>query len=95
MFIVERLVEYRSFGFAAALFERVPVVGLLFSVSNRIGAAMWAHDLEKRQHAYRSGELKPSKKYVSKTAQVAVDLPDEFAGGFPAHKGPVKIGGSL
>ncbi|OBZ68579.1 hypothetical protein A0H81_11493 [Grifola frondosa] len=30
--------------------ERLPIIGLVFSVSNRVGAAMWAHDLEKRQH---------------------------------------------
>ncbi|CCM03818.1 uncharacterized protein FIBRA_05967 [Fibroporia radiculosa] len=38
------------FGFFAALLERIPLLGLVFSVSNRIGAAMWAVDLEKRQH---------------------------------------------
>ncbi|CDO76694.1 hypothetical protein BN946_scf184975.g3 [Trametes cinnabarina] len=49
-FIEERKWDYRSFGFAAALTERLPIVGIIFSVSNRIGAAMWAHGLEKRQH---------------------------------------------
>ncbi|KAI0647819.1 hypothetical protein C8Q79DRAFT_1109783 [Trametes meyenii] len=49
-FIEERKWDYRSFGFTAALVERLPIIGLIFSVSNRIGAAMWAHDLEKRQH---------------------------------------------
>ena len=55
-----------AFGFAAAILEGLPIIGLVFSVSNRIGAAMWAHgrhnstsipafidlvlDLEKRQH---------------------------------------------
>ena len=34
-----------AFGFAAALAERIPIVGLLFSISNRIGAAMWAHGM--------------------------------------------------
>jgi hypothetical protein len=29
-----------AFGFTAALLERLPLVGLVFSVSNRIGAAM-------------------------------------------------------
>jgi len=38
------------FGFAAALLEGLPFVGLIFTISNRIGACMWAHDLEKRQH---------------------------------------------
>ncbi|KZT18697.1 hypothetical protein NEOLEDRAFT_1103233, partial [Neolentinus lepideus HHB14362 ss-1] len=50
VFIAERKWEYRAFGFAAALLEGLPVIGLLFTLSNRIGAAMWAHDLEKRQH---------------------------------------------
>lgn len=34
-----------AFGFAAALLESVPILGLFFSVSNRIGAAMWAHGM--------------------------------------------------
>lgn len=54
------------FGFAAALLENLPFIGLIFSISNQVGAAMWAHgmqicyiyiiytnshpDLEKRQH---------------------------------------------
>ncbi|KAL1950365.1 hypothetical protein VTO73DRAFT_5489 [Trametes versicolor] len=49
-FIEERKWDYRAFGFAAALAERLPLIGMIFSISNRIGAAMWAHDLEKRQH---------------------------------------------
>lgn len=32
-----------AFGFTAALLEGLPLVGLIFTVSNRIGAAMWAH----------------------------------------------------
>ncbi|KAA1477990.1 hypothetical protein DENSPDRAFT_845180 [Dentipellis sp. KUC8613] len=50
IFVVEHKWEYRAFGFTAALLEYIPILGLLFSVSNRVGAAMWAHDLEKRQH---------------------------------------------
>ncbi|KIJ66628.1 hypothetical protein HYDPIDRAFT_129676 [Hydnomerulius pinastri MD-312] len=50
VFIEERKWDYRLFGFAAALLEGLPVIGLAFTISNRIGAAMWAHDLEKRQH---------------------------------------------
>jgi len=34
-----------AFGFAAALVESLPIVGLIFTISNRIGAAMWAHGL--------------------------------------------------
>ncbi|KAF9237042.1 hypothetical protein BU15DRAFT_49293 [Melanogaster broomeanus] len=58
VFIEERKWDYRLFGFTAALLEGIPVVGLAFTISNRIGAAMWAHDLEKRQHyiaAQKSG----------------------------------------
>ncbi|KAI0321205.1 hypothetical protein OF83DRAFT_1100720 [Amylostereum chailletii] len=50
VFIVEHKYHYRAFGFAASLLESIPFLGIIFSVSNRIGAAMWAHDLEKRQH---------------------------------------------
>jgi hypothetical protein len=50
VFMEERKWDYRAFGFVAALLEGLPIVGLVFSISNRIGAAMWAHDLEKRQH---------------------------------------------
>jgi len=50
VFIEERKWDYRLFGFAAALLEDIPIVGLIFTISNRVGAAMWAHDLEKKQH---------------------------------------------
>jgi len=57
VFIEERKWEYRSFGFAAALLEGLPIIGLVFTISNRVGAAMWAHDLEKRQHFVAEGGL--------------------------------------
>ncbi|TCD66516.1 hypothetical protein EIP91_001292 [Steccherinum ochraceum] len=50
IFIEERKWGYRAFGFTAAFLEGLPFVGLIFTVSNRVGACMWAHDLEKRQH---------------------------------------------
>ncbi|KAJ7099532.1 hypothetical protein B0H15DRAFT_1002605 [Mycena belliarum] len=50
VFMEERKWDYRTFGFTAALLEGLPIVGLIFTISNRVGAAMWAHDLEKRQH---------------------------------------------
>ena len=34
---------FSVFGFAAALLEDIPIVGLIFTISNRVGAAMWAH----------------------------------------------------
>ncbi|CAK5269326.1 unnamed protein product [Mycena citricolor] len=54
VFMEERKWDYRLFGFAAALLEGLPIIGLVFTVSNRVGAAMWAHDLEKQQHFYAS-----------------------------------------
>lgn len=39
------LTIYTAFGFIAALLEGLPLVGLIFTVSNRIGAAMWAHGM--------------------------------------------------
>ncbi|XP_006453767.1 hypothetical protein AGABI2DRAFT_189141 [Agaricus bisporus var. bisporus H97] len=49
-FIEEHKWDYRAFGFTAALLEGLPIIGLVFMISNRVGAAMWAHDLEKHQH---------------------------------------------
>ncbi|GAA5879444.1 hypothetical protein JCM8547_008146 [Rhodosporidiobolus lusitaniae] len=98
LWVTERQTEYRSFGFVASLLERIPFFGLVFSISNRIGAAMWAHDLEKQQHLYRTGELKPTKRYQSKLAQVtaeqrAAGVPEELMsgpGGFPVSKKAVE-----
>jgi len=33
------------FGFTAALLETLPFIGLVFSISNQVGAAMWAHGM--------------------------------------------------
>ncbi|KAE9402694.1 hypothetical protein BT96DRAFT_1017440 [Gymnopus androsaceus JB14] len=49
-FMEEHKWDYRAFGFTAALLEGIPIIGLAFTISNRVGAAMWAFDLEKRQH---------------------------------------------
>ena len=46
---------------AASALESLPIIGLGFSVSNRIGAAMWAFDLEKRQHSFANGEIRKLK----------------------------------
>lgn len=40
LWVTERQFEYRSFGLAAALLESMPIVGMAFSISNRVGAAM-------------------------------------------------------
>ncbi|KAJ9112357.1 hypothetical protein QFC19_000777 [Naganishia cerealis] len=66
LWLEERKWGYReilplAFGMAASALESLPIVGLGFSVSNRIGAAMWAFDLEKRQHRFANGELRKLK----------------------------------
>ncbi|OXC67796.1 hypothetical protein AYX13_03691 [Cryptococcus neoformans] len=57
--VEERKWAYRAFGFATSLLESVPIIGLFFSISNRIGAAMWAFDLEKRQHLFANNIIQP------------------------------------
>ncbi|KAF8953465.1 hypothetical protein BDZ97DRAFT_1908775 [Flammula alnicola] len=57
VFMEERKRDYRVFGFIAALLGGIPIIGLVFTVSNRVGAAMWAHDLEKRQHVVTEERL--------------------------------------
>ncbi|KAL9716764.1 hypothetical protein Ac2012v2_001215 [Leucoagaricus gongylophorus] len=49
-FSCAEVLSFTVFGFVAALLEGIPIFGLVFMISNRVGAAMWAHDLEKRQH---------------------------------------------
>ncbi|PPQ87727.1 hypothetical protein CVT24_008416, partial [Panaeolus cyanescens] len=63
VFMEEHKWDYRLFGFVAALLESLPIIGLAFTISNRIGAAMWAHDLEKRQH-YVAQELREGRTEV-------------------------------
>ncbi|KAH7339160.1 hypothetical protein B0J17DRAFT_660003 [Rhizoctonia solani] len=60
VFMEERKWDYRvAFGFVAALLESIPIIGIGFTISNRIASCMWAHDLEKRQDLFRKGEIKP------------------------------------
>jgi len=33
------------FSFTATLLEVLPIIGLVFTVSNRVGAAMWAYGM--------------------------------------------------
>ncbi|KAF7981340.1 hypothetical protein HWV62_33783 [Athelia sp. TMB] len=85
VFMEERKWDYRTFGFVASLLEGLPIIGLVFTVSNRIGAAMWAHDLEKKQHFIaaekRKGNLHPavptasSKSSTSGSTYTALESP--------------------
>ncbi|KZP16366.1 hypothetical protein FIBSPDRAFT_748872 [Athelia psychrophila] len=58
IFTEERKWDYRSFGFVASLLEGLPITGVVFAISNRIGAALWAHDLEKQQHFIADEKMK-------------------------------------
>jgi hypothetical protein len=40
LWVTERQFQYRSFGLVAALLESIPIIGMVFSISNRVGAAM-------------------------------------------------------
>ncbi|EGG01133.1 uncharacterized protein MELLADRAFT_73039 [Melampsora larici-populina 98AG31] len=83
IFITERERELRLLGFIGCLLQRIPLIGMIFSISNRIGIAMYAHDLEKRQELFRKGILKPKGAYQSRTALVELDLPRDAIGNFP------------
>jgi len=43
----ERKAEYTGFGIPAMLLEMIPFVGIFFSFTNTVGAALWAADIEK------------------------------------------------
>ncbi|PIL24654.1 transporter [Ganoderma sinense ZZ0214-1] len=45
-FVEKRRAEYTAFGMMTLLLNFVPLVGLVFSFTNTIGAAMWAAQLE-------------------------------------------------
>lgn len=40
LWVTERQLEYRMFGLTAALLESIPILGMAFSIGNRVGAAM-------------------------------------------------------
>ncbi|KAF2022078.1 hypothetical protein BU24DRAFT_339682 [Aaosphaeria arxii CBS 175.79] len=48
-FVEQRKGAYTSFGVPAVLLELVPIVGIFFSFTNTVGAALWAADLEQKQ----------------------------------------------
>jgi hypothetical protein len=43
----QRGAEYRAFGFVAAMMGYVPVLNFFTALSNSVGAALWAAQLEK------------------------------------------------
>ncbi|KAF2274896.1 uncharacterized protein EI97DRAFT_468477 [Westerdykella ornata] len=45
-FIAKRQAAYTSFGVPAVLLELIPVLGIFFSFTNTVGAALWASDME-------------------------------------------------
>ncbi|KAK7685692.1 hypothetical protein QCA50_011036 [Cerrena zonata] len=53
-FIESRKAEYTAFGMATMLFTFIPLVGLVFSFTNTVGAALWAADIEARENLIES-----------------------------------------
>jgi len=58
------------FGFTAALLEGLPIIGLVFTVSNRVAAAMWAHGvssfaISRHQSSFRSADLEKRQHFVT------------------------------
>ncbi|KAL1915931.1 uncharacterized protein VTP21DRAFT_6319 [Calcarisporiella thermophila] len=45
-FLTEHYTEYRNFGMVATILELVPFVNFFFRLTNAIGAALWARDIE-------------------------------------------------
>ncbi|KAG0143510.1 hypothetical protein CROQUDRAFT_661130 [Cronartium quercuum f. sp. fusiforme G11] len=83
IFVTERERELRLLGFSGSILEAFPLLGIIFSISNRVGVAMYAHDLEKRQEQFRTGKLKPFGAYQSRTQAIELDLPKGAIGNFP------------
>ncbi|KAF2131888.1 hypothetical protein P153DRAFT_364366 [Dothidotthia symphoricarpi CBS 119687] len=53
-FIENRKAAYASFGVPAVLLELVPIVGIFFSFTNTVGAALWAADMEQGRQSGQS-----------------------------------------
>ena len=51
-----RLSQESSFGAAALALNLIPVVGLAFSFTTTVGAALWAADLEKKDGGSAAAE---------------------------------------
>ena len=63
-----------AFGFAAALLESIPIVGLAFMVSNRVGAAMWAHGGSPLSQSWRTVDMAPLFPDLEKRQHYVADL---------------------
>ncbi|KAI0701501.1 hypothetical protein BC835DRAFT_1264838 [Cytidiella melzeri] len=49
-FVEKRRPDYTAFGVGALAFSFIPIVGLVFTFTNTIGAALWAADMEARSN---------------------------------------------
>ncbi|KAF9104416.1 hypothetical protein BGX27_010106 [Mortierella sp. AM989] len=63
--IKKRQNHYTTFGFMCQVLELVPVLGIFFSFTNTIGAALWAIDLEQDQDVLRNKKLLEEDAYTS------------------------------
>jgi uncharacterized protein involved in cysteine biosynthesis len=53
-FVRERRGQYLGFGIVASGLESLPFMGLVFSFTNTVGAALWAVELEKERRQQES-----------------------------------------
>ncbi|RPD59082.1 hypothetical protein L226DRAFT_465698 [Lentinus tigrinus ALCF2SS1-7] len=60
-FVENKRAEYTAFGMMTLLFNFIPLVGLLFSFTNTVGAALWAAQLEARANLIDS-QVPPDQK---------------------------------
>lgn len=61
-FVERHRPEYTAFGVAALLFNFIPIVGLVFTFTNTVGAALWAANMEAHSNIIEpNGESAKSK----------------------------------
>lgn len=78
------------------MLEHLPLIGLVFSISNRVGAAMYAHDLEKRQQLFVKGEVKKLKKGEAYGPSLRRDVNDDWGKpGSDLSRVDAGVGGSI
>jgi hypothetical protein len=77
--IEKRQAAYTAFGAPAVLLEMIPLVGIFFSFTNSVGAALWASDLEDampkpKTAALRKDELPEQETGVIESAERKKEL---------------------
>ncbi|KZT07247.1 uncharacterized protein LAESUDRAFT_725152 [Laetiporus sulphureus 93-53] len=80
-FVERRRAQYTAFGTVTLLFNLIPLVGLFFSFTNTVGAAMWAAQLEEQANIIDG----PPSPQSTKTTKQAVEQTDKGKEGAPVN----------